>query len=580
MASTLSNDSWQLILSLLEERHIYKLRCIGANTLLQAVSKMKSGVFYSSKVPSAWPSRVHATAPLEHLSVGVFDTLREARHAPFRKSIELSKFPQTLRSLALDLSTDDSPFGVLNLSFYESFKQAVDAGLPNLTKLCLHRIGASFWAIPASVTDLDIGKATILPENLPRNLRRLMCTDYSGALSRSSGLPKTLEWLYIDHGELAALKTLPSLTFYRGYYNSPNPAANTLASRFPSLTSLVLENNAPSWNDPIKSWLPASVRTLHLPIINYDNQRNLPSTLTSWTFGEVSKPTELFSAPNDLASLPPFTSKIALIPVLDKRHIPADIMERIPKHLTTLDIRWFVVTPAQMALLPTSLTSLLVHNVTGKSIAHLKHLTSLALHGGVLTNQVAKSLPLGLRSLTLTKVALRSKGHYQRPGETEHRRYSKTSPQWSTLKLLPRNLTTFIIAPSLVDYYFYSHVGMMLALLPAHLHELGLIFEPHGHRDFATFIGTSDNASVASADFGRFESLNHLYLDVPMQLQGEDRSRFSNSLPRSLTALYCPFPTGPLSLPNLKYTASRGYSRYSGALLSDSYGKYWQTPRK
>lgn len=570
MSSALSNDLWQLILSLLDERYIYKLRCSGDKGVLQSISKMKSAVYYSIKPPSSWPSRVTKDSPLDELSIGIADHLRETRFIPLKKSMVLSKFPRNLRTLWLAVVTDDSPFGVHDLSFYNSFKQAIDLHFPHLTKLALFGLQAQFWALPSSVTDLTMSGAPIA-EHLPRHLRRLKCNGGYGGLCGSLNLPKTLEWVEISqHGNIGKMPPLPSLAHYSGDYLHEG-STKPLAERFPCLTSLRLRGA------PLKSidWIPASIRVLHLPSLPPHLTSSLPPHLTLWTQGDREKPQVPTIYAKDLHALPRYLSKIIVSPQIHPSFITASWMDHLPKHLVFLDIRWYIVTPEQMASFPTTLTSLHVHNVRGKSIAHLQNLNSLALYGGLLTAQVLKALPRGLQSLTLTEVALRTKGHYQRPGETEHRRYSTKDPQWSTLKHLPRSLTKFVITPLKSHSYFLEDLSILLNLLPVQLQVLGLKFkgstfvsELSSHSNAADS-SVADVPSSQSLDLLRFRHLEHLYFGV--QVLGK-----SPPLPPSLTALYMFFIPDPLdSLPNLKYLGGHYYSSQARSSLSmQSYSNY------
>lgn len=546
MSPPLASDVMQLILGYLTESQCYKLRSSGDRWMNKELGKRKSAVFATSTIlPRCWPSCVNADTPLERLSI----TVVPAMTVPLsKKFLDLAQMPRTLRSLSLNLKNENVPFVVHHISFYDAYKLKLTEALPLLDtlRIQLDYVGG-FWVIPDSVTDLELTGSTMVSAHLPPNIRRLVLP--FGTEAGNLRASKSLEWF--DGGDLDNLPPLPSLTRFSGRYAAFD-VEDTLISRFPALTSLTLHISP---DEPLPAWIHPTLTFLNIGYaINAEDYCHLPRSLTKWTEGPNNgKIPDLDVL--QLAALPRSLRYVQLPANLAKKTLPSNIIETLPPKLVHFWAPHVAIDPSHFKNLPTTVTTLGIHNLKRRSISHLKSLMELTLFGGTLSVQVAKSLPRSLVSLTLEHVALRTKGHYKTSKGSDYTRFSMSNPQFSALSHLPPLLAKITISPHLDHRYYFQMPLQLLQHLPNALEEIGLLY----HHEVISLSNATLNAPLEG--FQRFHQLRHLFFNAKQETEQEAEELIVH-LPTSLVALYVlsAVPSAARSLPpNAVYFGGQSY---------------------
>lgn len=543
MAPPLASDVLQLVFSYLHEGHLYKLRCSGDKWMLHELGKPKSATFITAILPKCWPSYIGAETPLHQLSLSIAPKMPTIKYKNF---LDLTRMPRTLRSLSLTLKNENLPFIVHDLSFCQAYKNAIATALPLLETLRIYAdYAGGWWVVPDSITHLELSGSNMVSSNLPPKIRRLTLpfSDETANLS----LPASLEWF--DGGNLDTLSALPQLTHFSGRY-SAKTKPKAMHAKFPALQSLVLYYT-PLHISKVCSWLPPTLTSMNIEqSVPSEEYADLPRSLTHWTRG-VSSTSFIYLDPKNVAALPRTLLDVRLFSNLDKETLPTDIIASLPPKLVEFYATQVAVDPSTFQFLPPTVTKLGIHNFKG-GISHLKSLIELTLYGGTLSVNVAKSLPRSLVTLTLEEVAIRTKGHYKKPGDANYSRFSKSNPQFTALSHLPPLLSKIVISPHPDHEYYFKMPLEMLYHLPKSIEEIGMLYH-HKTISMKTPTSTTSGSTpvTPTAVFSRLHRLKHLFFSAE-QATPEEAEEMIQQLPRTIVALYVlsALPTAAWRLPN------------------------------
>ena len=463
----LVSDIWQLILPNLEEKHIHKLRCSGDRFLRYEVLKLKSAHYDVRLLPRVCrPPSVSSESRLENLSISVEESMMGANRIKYKNFMSMDWMPRTLRRLKLVIDTDNLPFVLHSMGSFSQLREQFDDCVPNLEHLTLYlRATGGYWALPKSVTFFD-GKGAAFPFGcFPPHLRHIVMA-HVPSTDVFTSLPKTIESMASNSGPdfakiyLNNLPALPALTSFSGSLDVSQ--GTNIAQYFPMLTYLKLD----MYQEMNFNSLPPLLTSLHLsyrvPPLAYPL---LPRNLTKITYGYNLEREHIHECAVDKIHLLPRSLRyIRIKNALYLSKLPKTLFTLdLPSHLVYLDMSWVARDPKvhSLSLLPPSLTTLHIHNLTAdkdSNISHLKLLTTLRLRGGTLTSRIAKSMPRTLLHLYLSRVSLR---RAQSP---------KGSYQTAAFKHIPRFLASFGLSGS--EHCYISQLNDILNLVPSTIESL------------------------------------------------------------------------------------------------------------